>query len=235
GNLIGQSGYPFGATSNAFGTAFPLNPATAVPPPITAPTATSGILLGFDPNIKLPYSLEWNFALEQGLGREQSLAASYVGSTGRRLIQSAIISKPNASINQSTLVGNTATSDYDALQLQFNRRMTHGLQALASYTWSHSVDDASSGSVFVGSTLVPNLGASANRGTSDFDIRHSFSMALTYDIPAPKLSVLPHAVLRGWSLQTLVLARTAPPVNLFSGNSTALLNGLAVIRPDVVP
>src|SRR5262249_28651552 len=84
-------------------------------------------------------------------------------------------------------------------------------------------------------TLVPNLGASANRGTSDFDIRHSFSMALTYDIPAPKLSVLPHAVLRGWSLQTLVLARTAPPVNLFSGNSTALLNGLAVIRPDVVP
>ncbi len=235
GNLIGQLAFPFGASSNSFGATFPLNPATAAPPPITPPTATSGTVLGFDPNFKLPYSLEWNVALQQELGPEQALSATYVGSAGRRLIQSTIITKPNANIARAILVGNTATSDYDALQLQFQRQLSHGLQALASYTWSHSLDDASSGSIFFGSTLVRALGANANRGPSDFDIRHTFNAALTYDVPAPKLHPLANAVLRGWSLQNILQARSAPPVNLNFGSSTSLLDGTSQIRPDVVP
>src|SRR5262249_32279 len=78
GTLIGQLAFPFGASSNSFGVTFPLNPATVAPPAITPPTSTSGSVLGFDPNLKLPYSLEWNVALEQRLGREQALSATYV-------------------------------------------------------------------------------------------------------------------------------------------------------------
>ncbi len=235
GNLIGQFAFPFGATSNSFGATFPLNPATAAPPPITPPTSTLGTALGFDPNLDLPYSLEWNCALEQRLGREQALSATYVGSAGRRLIQSSIITQPNASIARAILVGNTATSDYDALQFQFQRQLSHGLQALASYTWSHSLDDASSGSIFFGSTLVPALGASANRASSDFDIRHTFTTSLTYNVPSPKLSSWANPILRGWSLQNVVLARSAPPVNPFFATSSTLLNSTAFVRPDLVP
>src|SRR5262249_25520511 len=90
-NLIEQLAYPFGAVGFAAAT-FPLNPATAAPPPITPPNSTSGTVLGFDPNLKLPYSLEWNVALEQSLSRDQALTISYVGSAGRRLIQSSVIS-----------------------------------------------------------------------------------------------------------------------------------------------
>src|SRR5262249_12383619 len=162
-------------------------------------------------SLKLPYSLEWNVAVEQGLGREQALTISYVGSAGRRLIQSSVISHPNANIFRAILVGNTATSDYAALQVQFQRRLSHGLQALASYSWSHSLDDASTGSISFASTLVPALGADANRASSDFDFRHTLSMALTYDLPAPKLSHFANAMLRGWSLQTLLQARSAAP------------------------
>jgi len=61
-------------------------------------------------------------------------------------LQAASIVSPNANLAQAVLFGNTATSDYSALQLQFNRRMSRGLQALASYTWSHSIDDGSAGS-----------------------------------------------------------------------------------------
>jgi hypothetical protein len=194
GNLIGQGAYPFGASKNTFGGKFPLDPTAVAPPPITPPTSSSGIVVAFDPNLELPYSLEWNVAIEQGLGRQQTLSASYIGSAGRRLIQSAVISQPNANYFQADLVGNTATSDYGALQIQFQRRLSRGLQTLASYTWAHSIDDASAGSIGNGSALVPGIGARANRGASDFDIRNTFSMALTYDVPAPKTNVLTNAI-----------------------------------------
>ncbi len=235
GTLIGQLAYPFGATSQTLGATFPLNPSSAVPPPITPPTPTSGTVLGFDPNLELPYSLEWNVALEQSMGREQVLSVSYVGSAGRRLIQSAVITQLNARIARAILVGNTATSDYDALQAQFQRRLSHGLQVLSSYTWSHSIDDASSGSIFSGSTLVTGLGASADRASSDFDIRHSFSTALTYDVPAPKLDRFANIILHSWSLENIFLARSAPPLTPFFANASTLLNDSALVRPDVVP
>lgn len=232
GNLINQFAYPFAAMTPASPGSFPAP--TLQPPPISPPGSGSGTVLAFDPNLQLPYTLEWNVAVEQGLGQQQTLSASYVGSAGRRLIQSAFIAKPNPNYATAVLVANTATSDYESLQIQFQRRLSHGLQTQASYTWAHSIDDASSGSVYSGSTLVPGLGAKANRGPSDFDIRHTLSGAFTYDLPVPKLNSLTNALLRGWSLQTILLARSAPPVNVFLGTQTALLNSNTQVRPDVV-
>jgi hypothetical protein len=236
GTLIGQSGFPFSATANMPpGTTFPLNPATTVPPSITPPTSTSGVLVGFDPNLKLPYSMQWNAALEQSMGQQQAFSLSYVGSAGRRLIQTSLLLKPNPNLNQADLVSNTATSDYHALQAQFQRRLSHGLQAVASYTWAHSIDDASSGSIFAGSLLSPKLGASANRAASDFDIRHTFTTGLTYSVPAPKFNIFTDTILRGWSLETIVLARSAPPVDVSINSLTAILGANIKVRPDVVP
>ena len=234
-NLIGQLAFPFGTSGNLpAGTTFPVNPTTVVLPTITPPTATTGTVLGFDPSLKLPYSLEWNIAVEQSLGREQVLTVSYVGAAGRRLIQSTILTKPNANINRAILVTNTATSDYRALQAQFQRRLSRGLQALASYTWASSFDDASSGSIFLGSTLIPALGASANRGPSDFDTRHTLSAALTYYVPAPKWNPLAKAILQGWSLESILQARSAPPVNPNFSSTSTLLGSSTQVRPDLV-
>ncbi len=137
--------YPFGASNMTFGGTFPLTPAEAAPPAITPASLATGVLYAFEPNLKLPYSLEWNLALEQALGQQQSLSLSYVGSSGRRLLQSLVVSSPNPNFEEADLVGNTAISNYNALQLQFKRRLIHGLQALASYSWAHSIDTASAG------------------------------------------------------------------------------------------
>src|SRR6202022_2923587 len=113
----------------------------------------------------------------------------------------------SASFAEAILVGNTARSDYNALQLQFKRQMARGLQALASYTWSHSIDDGSAGSVGnAANTLVPASGVKQNRGPSDFDIRNAFSAALTYDVPAPGIKGVTKAILGGWSLQNMMQA-----------------------------
>jgi hypothetical protein len=237
GTLIGQSGYPFGARSFLFGETFPFEPAAAAPPPIVQPSPTSpGVLTAFDPDLKLPYTLEWNLALEQSLGKEQSISVSYLGASGRRLIQSFLIIDPNASFTQADLVTNAGVSSYNAMQVQFQRRLTRGLQVLASYTWSHSIDDASEGSLGNGANFgVPGLQPSANRGPSDFDIRHAFSAAVSYSLVAPNTNAFGDAVLKGWSLESIIQARSAPPVNVFYGTLTELLDSETFVRPDSVP
>jgi hypothetical protein len=241
GNLINQAGYPFTASSPlTFGGTFPLSPtsAAAAPPIIAPPNATNqGSLTAFDPRLRLPYSLEWNAAVQHQLGRYQTVSASYIGSIGRRLLQTANIFSPNPNYGQAFLVSNSATSDYSALQLQFQRQLSQGLQALASYTWSHSIDDASAGSLGDGNGGANNLvvNPNANRGPSDFDIRNQFSLGLTYDIPVPKSKPFIRTIVGGWSTENFVLARTAPPVNVYNGTwGLSLSNAATAVRPDVV-
>ena len=236
GGFIGA--YPFGALKFGFGGNFPLDPATAAPPPITQPGGGAGTLTATDPHLRLPYTLEWNFAVEQALGRQQSISATYLGAAGRRLLQTAEISSPNPNYGGAILVGNTAVSDYHALQLQFSRRLSRGLQVLSSYTWSHSIDTASAGSVFgnPSNAFVPTLNPSANRGPSDFDVRNAFSAGITYDLPAPKMNAFTKAILQGWSAQNVIQARTAPPVDVFDSDFFSLVTGARTnVRPDRVP
>jgi hypothetical protein len=248
GNLILQGGYPFTARSNCpnssnpacpvGGLTFPFNSTVAAAPLIVPPGATNrGTLSAFDPNLESPYTLEWNVALEQALGRQQSLSASYVGSAGRRLIQSAEVFSPNPNLSEAVLVSNGAASSYNALQLQFQRRLSGGLQALASYSWSHSIDDASAGSLgSLSNTGVPTIDPEVNRGPSDFDIRNAFSTGLTYEIPAPHTQSLVNVIVGRWSAESVIQIRSAPPVNVFNTlyGFDELLSGLSQVRPDVI-
>ncbi len=238
GNLFGNSGYPFSARNLNFGGTFPLSPSSAAPPSITPASLASPFetLNALDPHLELPYTLQWNIALEQAFGTQQVLTASYIGASGRRLIQSAFVVSPNPSFGNANLVSSVGTSNYNALQLQFQRRLSHGLQALASYTWSHSLDTGSAGSTRdEANALVPMLNPNASRGPSDFDIRNAFSTAVTYDIPAPNGNAFTKKAFGGWSLQNVIQARSAPPVNVFDGAFSTLNNGLSQVRSDLVP
>jgi hypothetical protein len=236
GNGVGSSdNYPFGSFSEVLGPNFPLSPAAAAPASIAPPNASNGqTLFAVNPSLKSPYTLQWNVVVEQALGKQQTISISYIGAAGRRLIQTANISSPNPSLSAAALISNSGTSDYSALQLQFQRRLSHGLQALASYSWSHSIDTASAGSIS-GSNALTGLNSNLNRGPSDFDIRNSFSTGLTYDVPAPKGNALAHTILRGWSTENIIQARSATPVDVFYFDLGELSNGfLTNTRPDIV-
>jgi hypothetical protein len=237
GNLIDQFAYPYGVVRFTGGGNFPLSPGLAAPPPIVPPDAVNqGTLTAFDPHLKLPYTLEWNVTVEQALGLQQKIAASYLGSTGRRLIQSGFIFSPNPQLGATLLVANSANSDYNGLQLQYERRLSHGLQALVSYTWSHSIDDASAGSTGVFSnTFVTGIDPRLNRGPSDFDIRHSLSAGITYDAPSPHFNLLLNTILRNWSTDNFLVVRSASPVNAFDSVVGLFNGGITQVRPDVVP
>src|SRR5262249_58659544 len=113
----------------------------------------------------------------------------------------------------------------NALQAQFRRRLSHGLQAIASYTWSHALDDDST---------VATLRLS-QRGNAAFDVRHLFAAAFTYDIPSPVEGGLARALLRGWSLDASAHAQSGLPVDLVARTATDPATGDFVnVRPNVV-
>jgi hypothetical protein len=230
--------YPFGSFKIVYpGVSFPLDSTDAAPGPNTlASLSSGGQLAGFDPHLNLPYTLEWNVALEQALGRQQTLSASYVGSSGKRLLQTALVNLPNPNFELAALTGNTATANYNALQVQYQRRLLQGLQALASYSWSHSIDDASAGSYEnTANAGVPTLNSAANRGPSDFDIRNALSAGVTYQLPSHRIGSVPKAILSGWSTENFILAHSASPANAYESIFFNGISGASTeIRPDVI-
>jgi hypothetical protein len=233
GNSIGIGAYPFGNEAVGSGT-FPLS--SPSPPPIVAPSPSNpGELFAFDPKFKLPYTLQWNVALEQALGQKQTISVSYIGAAGRRLIQTAFVVSPTPAFTYAQLVTNAATSNYNAGQVQFQRRLAHGLQALASYTWSHSIDTASAGSAFGSFSNILSL-ENENRGPSDFDIRNTLSAGVTYEIPVRRVNSFAGAILGGWSTENFIVARSSPPLSVFDEGFYEFNNAFsAAVWPDLVP
>lgn len=224
--------FPFGANTfcfvvcNGVSLTFPLSATLMQPLPIVfSPTQP---LNGFDPNLRLPYSLQWNVALEQSLSDKQAVSASYVGAVGRRLIQENQDIIPPGSPRFAVVIGNHATSDYHALQLQFRRQMSRGLQALASYAWSHSIDDVSSST-----GQLQNEGLV--RASSAFDVRHSFSAGVSYQVPKPVANVVLKKIAGGWSVDSMIQGRSAVPVDVTVASLFGLGSSTFAVRPDVVP
>ncbi len=222
-----NQGFPYVSSRVLFNLSYPLSPPqvapATVPVPLTPPFPS---FYAFDPALRLPYTLQWNFAVQQSIGKSQAVTVSYVGAAGRRLLQATQLdlSKINPSFTTVFLTRNRATSDYDALQAQFQRRLSRGWQALVSYTWSHALDDDSDG----------NTLRVAQRGNAAFDIRHVFAAAATYDIPAPRNIPLVRTILGRWSIDTSVVVRSGLPVDLVATTLTNPADGSLVnVRPNV--
>jgi TonB dependent receptor len=217
------------ATKSLSGVPFPLPPDQAAPPAFTL-SPPFRLFFVSDPNLKLPRTYQWNVALERALGVHQTFSASYVAALGRRLMRQEGLFNANPSFGMVRVTRNSATSDYHALQLQFIRRLARGLQALSSYTWSHSIDISSSDFAF--GLPATRADPKIDRGSSDFDVRHSFTAALTYDIPN-KMKNTFASLLRDWSIDAIFRARTATPVNPVFFNR--LFGVMSVKRPNLVP
>ncbi len=206
---------------------FPLTPAQLSPPIVNPPVGPGLLVIGFAPHLQLPFTWQWNASIEQAIGKSQALTVSYVGANGRRLLQDRQLNLSAVNPNISTLlfINNGLTSDYSALQVQLQRRMSHGLQALASYTWSHSIDFGSRNQAF------PSV-----RGNSDFDVRHNFSAAFSYDIPSAFQNGFAREVFGHWGFDDRFSARTGFPVTL---NGASRIDPVTLVRffagLDVVP
>jgi len=216
---------------------FPLTADQAAPPPFTTSPPVS-LLVVVDPNHVLPRTYEWNAAVEQSLSSADVLTMTYVGAGGRKLMRRDVNFAPNSEFTgEFDVLSNHGTSSYNALQAEYRHRVSHGLQTLLSYTWGHSIDDVSGDGNFFNVPLNATTPGS-ERASSDYDIRQTFSGAVSYDIPGPNKGVLKQ-VFGNWSTDTIIYARSSIPVNVVTGQNpfphTVLFGASSVQRPNVVP
>lgn len=231
---FGNNNWPYGNFIFNVGTPFPVPSSFATFPPVNpVPSASNpaNITMVSD-GYTLPRTYQYNVTLEQSLGSSQVVSVAYIGEWGRKLLRNEIYSNPNPDFSQVTIITNNGFSSYNGLQLQYTRRLTHGLQALVSYTYAHSLDNASSdSSAVIPAAFAP---ASIDKGNSNFDVRHNIGAAFTYSIPNPQMGVVGNALLHNWSLQGILSARSALPFDVLeSGFGTNPLFQ-AIPRADVV-
>ncbi|HEY2974628.1 MAG TPA: TonB-dependent receptor [Pyrinomonadaceae bacterium] len=227
-------GFPFRVEKFLLGVPWPITPAQAViPPQPNVALPITDTLYAVNTDFALPYTLQWNFSVEQSLGARQAATLSYVGSVARRLTTNQRLNqqvastgtRPNPNFGDVNFITNGPASDYHAFQAQYQRRFSRGFQALVNYTWSHAIDDVSN-EVDQG-TL--------ERGNASFDVRHNFSAAFTYDIPKLKGVPVITPLLSGWSLDSSIFAFSGQPVDIKTFTQVVRGDGSFVsVRPDLV-
>lgn len=217
--------YPFLNGQSEFNVPFSFNGTTT-----TNPTVISTPFSAFDPQLQVPYSMEWSASVQRALGSTQSISAAYVGNAGRRLLLTTTLLDQNSNFGFLRLTNNKASSNYHSLQLQFNRWVSRGLGAMANYTWAKSVDNSSQDSA--AHALFRNADSELERGPSSFDIRHTLTGYVSYEIPALFASGFGNRVTRNWVIGPVFNIRSAPPVNVVFGILTNF--GFLYIRPDLI-
>ncbi len=234
GNAFDGTNFPFLAQKLFFGVRFPLSREDASPPSLP-PIAPFRTVAAFPSVLKVPHSWQWNLALQQSLGADQTLSVEYVGSVGHSLLRTeeyigGVAGVPSA-FTQVLFTNNAGYSNYNALQVRFVHRARAGSHIIASYAFSHSFDNVSTDSIFNG---IPGqfLNPSVDYGASDFDIRHTATVGIDY---APKFegnSRALTALLGNWAIDSIAVTHSSPPVNVTVSRDIGF--GIYDFRPDLV-
>ena len=209
----------------------------------------SGVVQGnmISPKFRDGYMQQWNADLQYEVLPNWMVDTAYVGSKGTHLSDVLDRNQPDPvtglppypQFSSILYVESNANSSYNSLQLCSEKRTSHGLALLLSYTYSKSFDDISS--VFggsVGSGLPQNSrDLPADRGPSDFNAVNRFSGSFVYDLPFQRLWAHgPARLLDKWQAGGIVTAQTGSPFTVVvagaPASSAAAFGNPA--RPDLV-
>ena len=148
--------------------------------------------------------MQWSFALEHQIGNALNLRAQYVGTRAvnqpyetqvngyQTVCQGCFAPFPYGQPNDPrfgavTQLNTGANSHYNGLQLTADKRLGHGIQVQANYTWSHCMDTVSNGGFLpfaAGAILSPLPGELGRQyGPCDYDVRHNFTAQYVYQLP----------------------------------------------------
>ncbi|MEJ2112109.1 MAG: hypothetical protein P8Z37_19840, partial [Acidobacteriota bacterium] len=201
------------------------------PFPEDYPFASPATALGFDPNLRSPYFQHWNLTLEKQLGVRTLLEFAYVGSKGTKILSARDINqpapspvspnpRPNPQFSDIIFLESHGSSTYHSFQARLQQRLQAGFSALASYTYGKSLDTSSTFFASAGDSNFPqnSYNFKAEKGRSNFDVRHRFSFGYSYDFPvgAGKSSFLQgkgvlRTLLTGWSTYGTVTLQSGRP------------------------
>ena len=196
--------------------------------PRHAPLSTTTLSFGFLPDLRLPLVTQWNASFEHAFDSRDVVSLGYAGSSGRSLIRREVGGAGSSERAWLALATNRGSSDYHAFEAQYRRRLARGIQVLASYAFSHSIDNSSAdGGLYWAGSGSP---ASGDRASSDFNVRHALTAGFTYEFPRGGSPGL----LRGWGLDGMFRARTGFPINVLTAEQFQGVTFQNIFRPDLV-
>ena len=193
-----------------------------------------------------PLITQWNFNIQRQLTNSLGLTVGYVGSKGSHLMMTYDDNapQPTAAFTQSlrpypsfgsvTTYSPGANSNYNSLQVSFEKRFSRGLAFMSAYTYSKSIDDSSSFS----SRAVDVTDFALERGLSTFDTRHRWVSNYIWDVPyghgqtyGANTPTAVNLLLGGWQMNGIFTIQTGIPIDPVVGLE---LSGTQTgTRPDV--
>jgi hypothetical protein len=201
---------------------------------------------GYDPSAPTQYLQSWNLTVEREIGRGVAVEFGYAGSKGTHLgrkydinqtyrqpglqLPDGSFPKPVPALGTISYYRFGSNSSYNAGTLALRKRFTAGLFFRVNYTYGKSLDDASGLNYagdggFAGAQDSRNL--RGERGRSDFDVGHTFSMNFTWQIPFRQSRLL-----RGWQIAGTGRMYSGQPFTPQTQNGSASLG--EPTRPDRV-
>src|SRR5208283_4778205 len=234
-------------------------------------------LLTLDPSLRLPYAQDWNLNIERAFGTDWLLQVGYIGTKGTKLPRfieaNPAVYIPGQSTQDNadqrrlysgcTVTGTTpctfssvgeiagiANSSYNALQVSLRKRFAHGLSMLASYTYSKTLDDAStfnitgsaSQSVAGENDLAQNpFDVKSEYGRSMFDARHRFVASYQWNLPwfSHPQNWYGH-ILGNWQVNGITTLMSNTPFTVYDSSNPSLqgsapeISGFFSSRPNLV-
>jgi hypothetical protein len=210
------------------------------------PGSNSGALIVTPPGHQPTQRMnQWSASLQRQLWNGGGLEVQYLGSHAYHLDRSyynntplpgpgAVNSRrPNPLFGPIRTINNDLIANYESMSAIFRQRTAHGLQMLASYTWSHTLDvntDSNGG----GAAMNPYLWK-ADYGNANWDIRHRLVLSFIYDVPffAVQNPFLKAAFTK-WQANGIITLQSGLPFNVSTGTDTANTASGGVYRPNLV-
>jgi outer membrane receptor protein involved in Fe transport len=233
----------------------PVVPPSGVDPTLANNANLAGSISGVDPNFRMSYIQQFNLTVQKEWAGNV-IGVGYVGNLGRKLPNSLNLNLPpspsfggasparpyasilplNPAIN---VIGSWGVSDYHAMQFTFERRVGQGLTVNAQHTWSHALSNVNGGntslSAGAGTGQWVSNWSSFDFGTSGFDIRHSTSVLLNYQLPFGKnLSGAAGVLAKGWEVNNVIVYRTGLPFTVVNSAGRLGITGGGADRPNQV-
>jgi outer membrane receptor protein involved in Fe transport len=215
------------------------------------------IFIGWGPDFTTPLVQQYNFTVQRQIGGAFALEAGYVGSYGDHLPifievnptapilapQPAIGPRPFPAFSLLRPTFSVANSWYNAFQSSVRMRQSHGLNLLASYTYSHALDDVSGLNiggeqrpmlpVTIGDSGSFDRALTREKGSALFDVRHRFVLSFGYELPFFRnANLATRLLLGGWQLNGIVQAQTGFPLTVIEPNNVSLTS--LTNRPNLV-
>ncbi|HUG53972.1 MAG TPA: TonB-dependent receptor, partial [Vicinamibacteria bacterium] len=214
-------------------------------------------IIGWGQDFRSPYAHHYNLSVQQQVGNDLGVEVGYVGSRGKNMPIFMEIN-PGVYVPGQTARGarvmpafallrptfSVAESWYDALQTSVRLRPTRGLNFLASYTWSHTIDHVSGLNianpqqprpvlpVVQGDEASVEAALAMERGDALFDVRHRFVLSFGYELPRLEgRGAVVENVLGGWQVNGIFQAQTGYPLSVTEGSNLDIRYLTA--RPDV--